>query len=340
MLFQTSRDHGTQTETDNYVDFVNIPSYPIQRKPAIAATLKSLMANKLHSDVTFCINDEYVAAHRIILAASSKVFETMLYDYNKAHGHIEHITDIPMDIFRQVLAHIYTDQIQINHDNAVEIMYVAHKYNLAFLQDICEQFIYHHKTYRNVLGYINQLFPFNAFETLKSKLFKYVCDNFYAHFANVNCFAPIDSIDLVKCLLEKLVALEHKDDCGRFEYDLFNMLLQWAKNKTKEQSSTDVQWLYVRQCLEGTEQLINFENMNAELLNKCVAANPGFFTKDEICAFFTRENAQTQLPYQRNNDIEVQGQGEGFIIFKANPNMLNKQFQALLPAGKFLENEQ
>lgn len=337
-LGQKSHDNATQTENDNYLEFTNLPCYPIQHKRTIPDTLKSLVGNKSHSDVTFCIDNEYVAAHRLILAIRSDVFDTMLFGFKDAINEMVYITDISMDIFRQLLNYIYTNHIDLSHDNVIEILYAAHKYNLSFLEELCEQFIYSNRTYGNVLATINQLFQVNAFETIKSKLFQFVCDNFYDNFSKIDCLTKIDSIDLIKALLEKLVILDHKPDHGRFEFDLLNMLIQWAKMKTKESNVLDIKWEKVRNCLEGAEQLINFENMNAELLNKCVATNPGFFTKDEICRFFTRENIQSESHYPRNNindAFEVCNEGDGFVIFRADRKLMDRQFKAILPAGSF-----
>lgn len=289
--------------------------------------------------MTFCINNEYVAAHRLILASRSDVFDTMLFRFNNVCDEIVYITDIAMDTFRLVLSYIYTDDININNENVIEILYAAHKYNLTFLEERCEHYIVHHKTHGNVLATINLLYQFSAFESIKAKLFKYVCDNFYDHFLQANCFTAIDSIDLMKHLMEKLVAIDHKSDNGRFEFDLFNMLIHWAKYKTKEQHVVDLKWDVIRTCLDGVEQLINFENMNAELLNKCVATNPGFFTKDEICRFFTRENSQSEQKYQRNNvhnALEVCQEGEGFVIFRANGKHINQQLKSILPTESFM----
>lgn len=297
-----------------------------------------MLGNKSRSDVTFCIDNEYVAAHRLILAVRSDVFDTMLYGFTNASNEIVYISDISMDIFRQVLSYIYTNDIDLSHDNVIEILYAAHKYNLSFLEERCEQFIITHRTYGNVLATINQLYQFSAFETIKSKLFQFVCDNFYDNFSRLDCLTQIDSIDLVKALLEKLIVLDHQPDHGRFEFDLFNMLVQWVKIKTKESNVSAIKWDNVRSCLEGAEHLINFENMNAELLNKCVAMNPGFFTKDEICRFFTRENVQSDTQYPRNNinkAFEVCNEGDGFVIFRADQKLINRQFKAILPAGSF-----
>ncbi|KAG4065717.1 hypothetical protein HA402_012395 [Bradysia odoriphaga] len=333
----TFSDSTTQTENDSYLEFVNLPSYPIQYKATLPDTLKSLIGNKSRSDVTFCIDNEYVAAHRLILAARSDVFDTMLYGFANANRDIVYIEDISMDIFHLLLSYIYTNHVDLSHDNVIEILYAAHKYNLSFLEDRCENFIKSHKTYGNVLATINQLFQYSAFETIKSKLLQFVCDNFYENFTKVDCLVQIDSIDLIKLLLEKLLISDHKPDHGRFEFDLFHMLIHWAKMKTNvSYGSAGIKWDKVRSCLEGAEQLINFENMNAELLNKCVAANPGFFTKDEICNFFTRENLHADSQYQRNNSsFEVCNEGEGFVIFRADPKLMSRQFKAIIPSATF-----
>lgn len=318
------------------MDFINLPCYPIQHKRNIAASMASLVGNKLHSDVTFCLDGEYVAAHRLILAARSDVFEAMLYRHqqNVVEKTI-HIDDITMKCFRQLLTYCYTDQIKLCHESVIGTLYAAHKYHLLFLEERCEQFIGDQNiTCENVLGYINELYPVGAFESLKIKLFQFVCDNFYDKFESVDCLLPIESVDLLKHLLEKLVVLEHKPDRGLFEYQLFGMLVQWAKHKANGNGD-------IRSQLAGAEELIRFENLNAELMNKCLAEHYDFFNDAEIKMFATRQNRQSTQQYQRSNQESTEGtikfqlQEDGSLVMQGDPKLFQKQLRAITAAPEF-----
>lgn len=324
------QNNATQTEDSLLLEFNNNPAKPLQRKTSLTLTLKSLVENRLHSDVIFSVCDEYIAAHTFLLVARSDVFARM-FDFCKVSGQIITINDMPADTFRQLLLYMYTDEIDITNNNVIDLLYAAHKYDLGFLEDQCKEFIDEQKTFSNVLSTINILYHFNGFHSLKNKLFAYVCDNFYDHFNQPDCFTKIDSIDLVKYLLEKLVALNHKADNGRFEYDLFQMLMEWANKKIKQQGLPDTS-KNVRDVLEGAEQLINFDQMNAELLNKCVATNKGFFTKDEVCKFFMRDNNPSEIHFTRNNvhNSIMHQEMNGCVFIRTTPeNLINRRLQAI-----------
>lgn len=300
-FFQKTHEIHTQTHDTNLFEFINNRRwYPVSRKKRLNETLKSLIDNKTMSDVTFLVDGEYLAAHRLLLSLRSDVFETMFYGMGRKQDDDEiiQIVDVSLEIFRQILIYIYTDETHLNSGNVVEILYTAHKYNLAYLEDICEKFIIQNLTSENVLDIINDLHALNAFESLKKKLFAFVCKNFYNDFNDPNTFVRIKSIDLVKHLLQQLVQIDHEPDNGRLEYDLFGMLINWGKKTLDDCNDLEI----VRTILENAEMLIDFDKMSVELLNKCIAKNQGFFSKDEICKFFTRDVNPAEITHPRNSD--------------------------------------
>lgn len=83
---------------------------------------------------------------RLILAASSPLFETMLY----LPGHSPATVDTPLaiaikgvepDIFRQLLRCIYTDRVDVNDRNLRDLVKVAKKYQIHKLKLACSEYM-------------------------------------------------------------------------------------------------------------------------------------------------------------------------------------------------------
>lgn len=296
-------------------DFNDRRSYPVSRKATLSVTLNSLLENKSLSDVIFCVEGEYIAAHGFLLAVRSDVFQAMFFGAVGATGKVIHIDDISVNTFKQMLLYIYTDEINILSQNVIEIMYTAHKYNLTYLEEMCEEYIDENMCASNVLTTYNKLCKVDAFLSLKTKLTAFICEYFYDELSDPECLTAIDSINLIKDLLEKLVAIKHDYDHGRFEYDLFEMLIQWAKMKCKEIGLPE-RAENIRDCLEGAEMSINFENMAAPLLHQTFNLCPGFFTKDEICKFLMDDKAAPDLVYKRNNKYNAFDPNTTVFAFK------------------------
>lgn len=297
MVICSQNEEPTEKVADTDADPV-LPSYSVTRKETISQTLRSLVENSTFSDVTFCVEGEYVAAHRFPLAVRSDVFKAMFYGPASTENKIIKVDDISMDTFKIVLLYIYTDQINIMKQNVIELLYAAHKYNLGFLEDKCERFIESNKSVVNALLVYGQLYHFDAFLSLKMSMLSYICDNFYERFSDPECFTVIHSVECLKYLMEKIAAIEHEPDHGRFEYDLFEMIVRWAKMKCRENHVPE-DAVNIRKYLDGVEEFIRFSKMNLEVLGKCSSICPEFFSSEEMSQYMKQMNHSTEMVYQR-----------------------------------------
>lgn len=100
------------------------------------------------SDCSFLVgnenNQKTIHGHRLILAMSSPVFETMFYGGlpEKNEKPIE-ILDVQPEAFRALLQYIYTDEINLkSFDQVCEICYAAKKYMIPALVKQCTEFIW------------------------------------------------------------------------------------------------------------------------------------------------------------------------------------------------------
>ncbi|KAL8622191.1 hypothetical protein ACOMHN_052993 [Nucella lapillus] len=97
------------------------------------------------SDVILKVGDNTFFAHRFVLAKSSEVFRTMLYDkrYGQA-GHPELLLDESEECqshFEAFLKYLYTAEVQICVDSAVGILCLADKYSVMSLKGLCTTYM-------------------------------------------------------------------------------------------------------------------------------------------------------------------------------------------------------
>ncbi|CAL5011147.1 unnamed protein product [Urochloa decumbens] len=113
----------------------------------IAGHLGTLFETGVGADVTFTVEGETFAAHKVILAARSPVLMAELFGPMK-EARMQHLTveDMHPDVFRAMLHFIYTDdlpntdEIWRDHDNKMiqHLLVAANRYDVDRLKSICQ----------------------------------------------------------------------------------------------------------------------------------------------------------------------------------------------------------
>ncbi|XP_055353469.1 BTB/POZ domain-containing protein 6-like [Paramacrobiotus metropolitanus] len=103
-----------------------------------------------------CGEVEIIYAHKLALSLSSDVFHNMLNgSVVKRAGTAIDIPDIPPDAFHNMLSYIYTGSVEdLQLENAVQTLFIADKYDLPWLAELCSDFILDDVGTRNCLLYL------------------------------------------------------------------------------------------------------------------------------------------------------------------------------------------
>ena len=117
-------------------------------RSTVSERFKSIFNQELMSDVKFVVRDSQgeseskkIPAHKFVLAISSPVFFAMFYgDLAETKDFVE-ITDCEYDSLLEFFRFIYSDEVNLNPDNVMQLMYLAHKYMLPSLGDKCSAFL-------------------------------------------------------------------------------------------------------------------------------------------------------------------------------------------------------
>jgi speckle-type POZ protein len=92
-----------------------------------------------YADFVFKVKNEKIAAHKVILAARSPVFDAMFqHDMKENKTNEAEITDVTPAAFKALLKFIYTGHCQVGN-LAEELLVAANKYDIQDLKQICDK---------------------------------------------------------------------------------------------------------------------------------------------------------------------------------------------------------
>ena len=199
----------------------------------IGEKCKFMFNNELLSDVKFVVRDseggsesmKKIPAHKFLLAISSPVFYAMFYGELAEKKDSIDISDCDHSSLLELFRFIYSDEVNFNADNVMQVLYLAKKYMLPSLADKCSEF----------LG--ENLDASNVFHVLPDAL-KYEEKDLVDH-----CWEAIDEqadeavksdgfVAIEKSVLEALV---ERDSLNVKEVELFKAVDCWATKECEKQ---------------------------------------------------------------------------------------------------------
>ena len=111
------------------------------------------------SDIILKVNQETYFAHKFVLAKSSDVFRTMLYEKSWSQGSKAEVelneTPECQGVFSQFLKYLYTAEVSISTTSAVGILCLADKYNVDSLKQLCVCYMIEHSKSPKVKNALN-----------------------------------------------------------------------------------------------------------------------------------------------------------------------------------------
>ncbi|KAH7982174.1 hypothetical protein HPB52_003366 [Rhipicephalus sanguineus] len=144
--------HRDKCTTDHEQQFDN--------SSTVLEKIAGLYAERLLSDITLEVGGKQYAAHRLILCASSDVFQVMLMDPKWSSSRTSHIElkEEPLceNVFGDFLGYLYTGRMRVDHLRVLPLVALADKYNVKDLMRLCISYMAHHIV---SAAYHNQLEP-------------------------------------------------------------------------------------------------------------------------------------------------------------------------------------
>ena len=105
--------------------------------------------NELLSDVKFVVRNseggsesmKKIPAHKFLLAISSPVFYAMFYGGLAEKKDSIDISDCDHKSLLELFRFVYSDEVKLNADNVMQVLYLAKKYMIPSLADKCSEFL-------------------------------------------------------------------------------------------------------------------------------------------------------------------------------------------------------
>jgi len=139
-LFIVGGFNGTQRLGDFIKFEFNLDdlSYEVPES-TMANDMKVLINSDTFSDITFVVEGFEIRAHKIMLIRSS-YFRAMLTGCMIEAGQpVIYIEEVSYDIFLKVLEYLYTDQVEVVFEDAMDLFAAADLFDVPRLKAICEK---------------------------------------------------------------------------------------------------------------------------------------------------------------------------------------------------------
>ncbi|CAL4061387.1 unnamed protein product, partial [Meganyctiphanes norvegica] len=119
----------------------NISQCQIDNSKSVLEKIAGLYAERLMSDIVLVVGQREFPAHRLILCASSDVFQVMLMNphWNESHEQriiLQEATEC-VEVFELFLRYLYTGRLKVSHSTVLPILALADKYNVKDLIETC-----------------------------------------------------------------------------------------------------------------------------------------------------------------------------------------------------------
>jgi len=272
----------------------------VEERPLyLADFLSRLVGNPARSDVTFVVSKgekkESIPGHRIVLAASSKLFEAMLYPAKGSDGERPKVTlpltvnirDTDPAVFKALLHCVYTDHVDVDPAYLGDLINISHKYQIEKLQMACTDFMEKDVNAENAL---------ELFEIAPTLLGD---DEFALPYIRENTAAVLETEAFLKLSPGRLKYLLADDSLGADESVLFNSIIKWGKaqitKRADELKGSETEKL--KEVLKDFLPLIRFPTMGLEDIATHVAPSGLLDEKQmlqlyQFCALRTDEEKE------------------------------------------------
>ena len=191
-----------------------------------------MLNNELLSDVKFRVvvrggskRMKKIPAHKFLLAMSSPVFYAMFYGELAEKNDFIDVSDCDHKNLLELFRFVYSDEVNLNADNVMQMLYLAKKYMLPSLADKCSEFLRENLDVSNVFHVLPEAQKYEE-KDLENHCWE-VIDKDTDETVKSDGFVIIE-----KSVLEELV---ERDSLNVREVELFKAVDCWAKRECEKQ---------------------------------------------------------------------------------------------------------
>lgn len=176
------------------------------------------------SDIHFIVNGFRVPAHKIILAASSEVYERMFFGGWKENGDVD-IVDASVSAFKEFLQYFYLAKVELTEANIAELLYLGQKYNIQNCIDNSIHFLIDSLNEQNVCHALSSAIVYDTVEGIEQLTFE--CEALLM----VKTDAVFKSIGFLNSSKQALARILSMDVFSVPEIEVFEACMECVKAK-------------------------------------------------------------------------------------------------------------
>ncbi|KAJ5078844.1 kelch like protein [Anaeramoeba ignava] len=235
----------------------------------LSTDFEDLLHSKNYSDFRIIVKSQLqetktFECHRAILSSRSDYFHGLFRSQmiEAQTGFIE-FEDVMPQVMENLLSYIYSGKLEINSENAVEILVFSSRFCFHDLLDFVTDFINDSLSVDTVIHVLGVADSFGI-QIMKEKCMKFIAMNFYDIVENGEFF-QLSHNDLCDILKEEILDIPD-------EYFLFNSLIRWIQHEKKLPESTGKQ--IQKQAFQLQEKMnlfipqIRFKDFTEKQLNQ------------------------------------------------------------------------
>lgn len=137
--------HTIENERESLSPTQDNSTDEIGDQQSLLLKVAGLYATHLMSDIILLVGENRFPAHRVILSASSEVFQCMLMNpqWQESKESIITLKEDPLScrVFPKFLKYLYTGQVRVSVDSAMPLLSLADKYNIKDLIVLCRDYM-------------------------------------------------------------------------------------------------------------------------------------------------------------------------------------------------------
>uniref|UniRef100_A0A8D8FU08 BTB/POZ domain-containing protein 17 n=1 Tax=Culex pipiens TaxID=7175 RepID=A0A8D8FU08_CULPI len=194
--------------------------------------IANLYAEQLMSDVCLVVGDNRYPAHRVILCASSDVFQVMLMnpEWNECRESVIELKEDPMCsmVFPQFLKYLYVGQIKVSIQTVMPMLELADKYNIKDLVELCVDYMTKHVAKAATQGYLVSWFQYTISLGSSHVNLAAIMKNFIKW--NLDIVSESNDFNEL-CGMILVTLLQQNDLVVQSEFTLFEYLEKWLLYK-------------------------------------------------------------------------------------------------------------
>ncbi|XP_067659110.1 BTB/POZ domain-containing protein 6-like [Haliotis asinina] len=273
---------------------------------------------QLACDVKFKVGQSRspVGAHKYVLGARSDVFFTMFNGSIPQSNDVD-VPDIEIEPFKIFLRYLYCDEVLIDTDNVLSVLYCCKKYNVQSLLTKCVDFLKDMVSVDNVCSLFEQAHFFDEKQLYKSCLS-------FIHRQGTEVLQTDGFIKLSRACVSDVIS---SDSLACEESFIFEAMLRWAEAECKAKNKT-VNDSNLREILGDLLFLIRFSLIDMSYYSSNISTRK-ILTDAEKVGFFQaisgtvvssmKFNSKKRLPPRERVVKKFQNRRRGWMGFGDGP---------------------